>query len=519
MLVDYVVAKYIRLSLDDKNTGSMSISSQQKILDSYIANMDEAHTSVLEFVDNGFSGTNYERPGVQELLALVQTGKVNCIVVKDFSRFGRSAIETGYFIERVFPLFQVRFIAVDDNYDSADHMGDTGGIDVAFRFLIHEQYSRDLSKKIKTAKQDRARRGELVMKSCLYGYRLDENRKMVIDPVAADVVRLMFTMYSEGISLTAIREHIYEQSILTPALYKRTKRSEQIKEDAKCAWGASVILNILRDERYTGTYVAGKTKIMDVGSTKQLKIPENEWIKIPNHHPAIVSTELFNKVQAMLRDKGASINKRILNTSTRYADSAISSLKGVVVCGHCGHAMQLPKSKNASFQCKFGNVSSEMTCYRLKVLTYELERKVFSQLTERAKLIADVEQSHTSSLSASESTSQVGEFENEYRVLYEKFLAKELDATTYKAQNTVLGGKIVKARQVRKARLATAERGAGIEVILREIFATKTLTQELSDMLIEKVFVHSNGDIAISWKNPVFRDFLQDKEKAKEHLA
>ena len=257
---DYVVAKYIRLSLDDKQTGSMSISSQRKILDRYILDLDAPYTSVLEFVDNGFSGTNYERPGVQELLSLVQTGMVNCIVVKDFSRFGRSAIETGYFIERVFPLFRVRFIAIDDHYDSADYMGDTGGIDVAFRFLIHEQYSRDLSKKVKTARDDRARRGVLVRKDCLYGYRLDKKREMVIDPVAADVVRQIFTMYAKGASLATIRKNLYAQGFQTPAVYKQMVWAKRMKEDAHCAWGTSAIRSILHDEQYTGTYIAGKQR-------------------------------------------------------------------------------------------------------------------------------------------------------------------------------------------------------------------------------------------------------------------
>ena len=138
-MAEQIIAKYIRLSLDDAQTDSMSLSHQRLLLDKYIADSDLTGP-VREFVDNGFSGLNFERPAVQELLELVKDGGVRCILVKDFSRFGRNAIETGYFIERVFPLYRVRFISVSDHFDSAQHDGDTGGMEVAFKFLMSEYY-------------------------------------------------------------------------------------------------------------------------------------------------------------------------------------------------------------------------------------------------------------------------------------------------------------------------------------------------------------------------------------------
>jgi DNA invertase Pin-like site-specific DNA recombinase len=134
----YVIAKYIRLSIEDGKNESLSVESQRLILDKHIAELCIPNAEILEFVDNGHSGTNFERPAVQELLELVRQGKINCIIVKDLSRFGRSMIETGYYIECVFPLFRIRFIAVLDHHDSAEHEGDTGGMDIAFKFLIHE---------------------------------------------------------------------------------------------------------------------------------------------------------------------------------------------------------------------------------------------------------------------------------------------------------------------------------------------------------------------------------------------
>ena len=149
----YRIALYIRLSLEDYKYDSMSIENQHLVLNEFVSSMPEStDAEVLEFIDNGYSGTNFERPKVQELIELVRANQIDCIIVKDFSRFGRNSIETGYFIERVFPLFHTRFISINDDFDSDQHKGDTGGMDVAFKYLISEYYSRDMSMKTKSAK-------------------------------------------------------------------------------------------------------------------------------------------------------------------------------------------------------------------------------------------------------------------------------------------------------------------------------------------------------------------------------
>ena len=164
----YIIAKYIRLSLEDAKYDSLSIHNQKLLLDRHIDSLDIEDAEVLEFVDNGYSGVNFERPGVQELLNLVRESKIDCIIVKDFSRFGRNSIETGYFIEMVFPLFRTRFISVSDGFDSNDYKEDTGGMEVAFKFLMHEYYSHDMSKKSKSAKYAKMKRGEYQSSRCPY---------------------------------------------------------------------------------------------------------------------------------------------------------------------------------------------------------------------------------------------------------------------------------------------------------------------------------------------------------------
>ena len=214
---DYNIALYIRLSVEDSKTDSLSISNQRLILREKALSLSEYNGgALLEFVDNGHTGMNFERPAVQELLALVQSGKIDCIIVKDLSRFGRNSIETGFFIERVFPLYHTRFISVSDDFDTQNYKGDTGGIDVAFKYLISECYSRDMSMKTRSAKYAKMRRGEYQSVICPYGYGKSADGRMEPDGVAADVVRTIFTLASKGISATDIGRKLYEEKIPTP---------------------------------------------------------------------------------------------------------------------------------------------------------------------------------------------------------------------------------------------------------------------------------------------------------------
>ena len=220
----YTIALYIRLSSEDSKVGSYSIEGQRRILHKYVENMESiAEPNVLEFVDNGYSGTNFERPAVQELLELVRSGGVNCIIVKDFTRFGRNAIEIGYFMEMVFPLYHIRFISLGDEFDSDDHHGDTGGVNVAFKYLISEFYSRDLSVKYKSAKYVKFRRGEYQSVQCPYGYRKGADGRMEPDGEAADNVRLIFELAQAGCSTGEIVKDLFQRGVLTPAEYKAVK--------------------------------------------------------------------------------------------------------------------------------------------------------------------------------------------------------------------------------------------------------------------------------------------------------
>ena len=322
----YVIALYIRLSLEDYKYDSMSIENQHLALNEFVSSMPEsANAEVLEFIDNGYSGTNFERPKVQELIEMVRANKIDvhsnhqcvphhkksvsqaankidCIIVKDFSRFGRNSIETGYFIERVFPLFHTRFISINDDFDSDQHKGDTGGMDVAFKYLISEYYSRDMSIKTKSAKYAKMQRGEYQSKVCPYGYRKSADGRMEPNPETAAVVQLIFQLAATGIGAAAVTRELFKRGIPTPGEYKAA-HGQQYHDVSRSRgrWSSSTVLRILEDERYIGSYVIGRRAVIEVGGTRSRRKGRDKWFIIPDHHPAIVDKELFEKVQAVQR--------------------------------------------------------------------------------------------------------------------------------------------------------------------------------------------------------------------------
>ena len=380
--MSYVIALYIRLSTEDSRVGSLSIANQKQALHQFVDAMEDVKAvEVLEFVDNGYSGTHFERPGVQQLLDLVREGKINCIIVKDFTRFGRNSIEVGYFMERVFPLYGVRFISINDGFDSKDLHGDTGGINVACKYLIGEFYSRDLSIKYKSAKYVKFRRGEYQSKRCPYGYQKSPDGRMEPDEEAAPIVQLIFELAGEGHKPSHISKELFRRGIPTPGEYKASK-GMKYHDISRCQriWQTSTIMNLPTDERYAGTYIMGKREVTEVGGNHVRLKDESQWVKIPDHHPAIVSMELFTQVQSRL-PRVKCPKKRILEYP----------LRGKVFCGCCHHALPRTPNKNHSFFCRHTLADESAFCHGLKIFESELETAVYEILSCQAQIILNME--------------------------------------------------------------------------------------------------------------------------------
>jgi DNA invertase Pin-like site-specific DNA recombinase len=250
-----------------------------------------------------------ERPALQEMLDLVRSGRVHCIVVKDFSRFSRNALESGYYIEQVFPLYRIRFISVSDRFDSNDYMNDTGGIDVAFKFLMHEYYSQDLSKKVKSAMRIKMVRGENIVSKAIYGYCKSDAGKWEPEEEAtphllngsAGVIREIFDMALSGLPPAIIKDRLFEANYPTPQEHLDLSRGKEIVP--KCLWETRRVKEILRNEQYKGSYVSGKQEQKAVGSHSCTWTDKSEWIVIPDSHIPIINKEIFAEVQNLMESR------------------------------------------------------------------------------------------------------------------------------------------------------------------------------------------------------------------------
>jgi DNA invertase Pin-like site-specific DNA recombinase len=493
---------YIRLSLEDVKTDSLSIPNQRLLLGRHIDTLEQSDIEVLEFIDNGHSGVNFERPAVQELLELVRQSKIDCIIVKDFSRFGRNSIETSYFIEQVFPVFGTRFISVSDSFDTQDHKGDTGGLQVAFKYLMHEYYSQDLSRKTKSSKYNKMKRGEYQSKVCLYGYQKGANGRMEIDENTADVIRFIFNLALETKNAAGIVQALFERKIPTPGEY-RAAMGKAHHDISRCRgiWDRTMILRILGDERYIGTYIMGKRTLKEIGGKRSRLKDESEWYKIPEHHPAIISKELYEQVQAKLLHFKCDKHKRHYNLRTK------------VICGCCGHAMVKYKKINSVFLCRYTKVDVNAECHGLQIGEQELEDMLFEIISKQAQVVLNVDLAGGADdldlLTEQEAgyKRQLEDCQNRKRGVYERYILREIDAVKYKNLKIDIDAECkrlesafkVLSERVSQTRL-NRETDTKTRAIAENVSRESGLTESLVNLLIEKVLVYPDNQIEIVWK-------------------
>lgn len=368
MLDKYVVVKYLRLSLEDGDKEeSDSIGNQRNLLDFYIRQIfKNKNVEVVEIVDDGYSGTNMNRPGVKRLLVLAETKQINCVIVKDFSRFARDYIEVGHYSEQKFPELQIRFISVNDGYDSNDFRGITGGIDMAMKSIVYTMYSRDLSEKVKSARKVLQKQGKFFAPYAFYGYAKspDDKHKLIVDPVAAETVKRIFTLRLSGTTPAQIAYILNEDKVPAPSVYKKindplTRNWNTVSD--YCLWSSGSVGNILRDERYTGKLISQKHERITVGSSKVRAVaPENRIVAL-NTHEAIISQEIYDKVQALSKQK----------TLVKSTDI---SLKSIVCCGGCRHKMfNSTSTENGKvFWCDYKRFTAKNDCFQGRVYEQDI---------------------------------------------------------------------------------------------------------------------------------------------------
>ena len=325
-------AIYVRLSVEDSHTHSASIETQQMIIAQFLERNPDIQVYDT-YIDNGTSGTTFHRPAFQKMLSDIESGLVNCVIVKDLSRLGRNTIDTGYYIEQYFRLRNIRFIAVNENFDTFAPEDAHAGIIIPLRNMINEAYALDIGRKIKAQQRQAMKDGKFIGSRTPYGYLKapDDCHQLIIDPVTAPVVQKMFQWASEGAGLNTITVRLNEAGYLPPSHYKNTQgiiTHDNLMGNGN--WNTRTVAKILHAQVYTGDLVQGRTKIVD---HQQVEASEMEWTVVHGTHEAIISHELFETVQSILEKTAQQSKERVIREYTP------NILKGKVFCACCGGSL------------------------------------------------------------------------------------------------------------------------------------------------------------------------------------
>lgn len=346
----YKAALYCRLSVDDGNFGgSVSIETQKILLEQYCK--DHKITDYKFYCDDGCSGTNFDRPSFKKMLSDIDEGKINLVIVKDLSRFGRNYVEAGMYVQR-FTDSNIRFIAADDNYDSLVNSDD---LLFPIKNVVNEMYARDVSKKTKAAKKTKARDGQFIGSKAPFGYKIDPNDRhhLIVDEPAAQVVKRIFRLASEGVGYNKMAKIFREEKVLTPIAYFNLNNPDYFKSDywrKEFDWHVTSIRAILNNEVYLGKLVYGKQRNKSMKSKEKVRNPKEDWIVVENCHEPIITQELWDTVH------------KILNAKHRPAKAGeVQMFAGLLYCSDCGHCLTYSQK-----QRKDGSYHGAYSCWMYK---------------------------------------------------------------------------------------------------------------------------------------------------------
>ncbi|MCL2517318.1 MAG: recombinase family protein [Oscillospiraceae bacterium] len=374
---------YIRISGVVKKDKSDSIETQQAIIGAYIAERPDIELREI-YIDNGLSGQSFERPAFQQMIADMESGRINCCITKDLSRIGRNAIDTGYYIEKYFPSLGVRFISVNDDYDSSD--GQSGGIVLSLKNMINETYAIDIGRKQKATRQLLIREGGFVGKVPPYGYMKSQGdcHKLIIDPYAAPVIIQIYQMYSDGNSTHDILAYLNDNSVLPPYRYFYSKGWTSAKDTRNgVRWKKSTVCDILQNRVYCGDMVQGKFVRID---HVLRPIPKDKWFITENTHEAIIGREIFEQIQEKLK-----IHKEKQALKRFSTPSSINIFRRKMYCGHCGYAMIRRRfwEDSYSFKCGSKNAYGSSDCGDACINEKALKETIFTMLHKQAAIFVD----------------------------------------------------------------------------------------------------------------------------------
>ena len=531
-----MIAFYLRLSMADGDLGkdgkdeSNSIENQRAILSDFVERRDDVTGEVVEYIDDGYSGTNFKRPAFISMLEDMKKGKIKTMLTKDLSRLGRNYIEVGDYMEQIFPMLGVRFIAVNSNYDSNEYIGDTIGLEMSVMNLVNSFYSKDLSRKYRSAMETKWKGGHSTVGRPIFGYDRHPTIKgeWVIEPVAAAIVRKIYDMINEGMTLSEIVDQLNAEHIITPGQYREKygyqKRIRRKVSDKEWLWDRAMMYRILRNYEYTGALVQSKMKTIAVGSGSRRTVPKEEQFITEGHHEPIITIEEFERGRALIRTykKGGIVNSRDY------------PLADIIYCGNCGLKMHFPTvAVDKYVMCKHKRLAgTASSCTDDHYPTDKIDFVVRRALRRQLQLLE--------SLREELQPVTVGSDDNEIlRKLDAEITALHVDKT--RAYESYADGHLTKAEYLRKRdeiRASLQELNEKKDRITkpleshkelcqsaehylnlaRDWYSVSRLSMQVVEAFLEKVIIYDEDHIEIVFK---FDDLIQQmlKETGKEEAS
>lgn len=501
------IGRYLRISHeDDRHDESNSITNQRRLIDHFIENNEEfKKAEILEYVDDGISGSHTDRPAYQKLMADIQKGSVQCIIVKDLSRIGRNLIDVDELLMNKLVSYNIRFIAINNGYDS--FKSPLSNLELAIINLANEHYTKDLAQKSITSKHVKMKKGEYLSCYAPFGYRKSNSQKnqLVIDEEAAQYVRLMFSLAADGKSRTEIAAILNAQGVPTPSVYKRKQgidRKWKTIDENYTFWCNSLVGNIINDERYTGTSVHNKHVVKESGKGSCVLRPKDEWIIVPDAHDAIVSREIFEKVQ-------------INHTPIPPVDHIFY---GKVRCPICHRTMRRSGKKNPIFKCITPQYTDYYDCPRTTISQSVIEETVInsirvysSVLLEKEELKREAKNKERNSKAATERMILVEERQvslleesiaKNFEALMERKITQEEFISKKQLVNDTINQKMDKLKHLRISLEAIGSDNKTISQNIckyKEWLSLEKLNREIIDLLVDTIYPQDDKNIEIIW--------------------
>lgn len=527
----YHAMAYYRISKDmGAGHESDSISNQRKLILEYIKRHPEISLED-EAYDDGYTGTNYDRPGFRSVLAAIEAGQINCVIVKDLSRLGREYIETGKYLEMIFPSLGVRFIAINDDVDS-ENSSSGDDLIIPIKNIMNESYCRELSKKLRNQFRIQRSNGEFLGAFACYGYckSTDDKHKLVIDEYAAEIVRTIFLLKIEGYSQNAIAEFLNSQHILAPAEYKKSqglRYQSGFQSASSSKWTAVTLNRILKNPVYIGTLVQGKRGTPNYKIKTVRDRDKKDWVTVPNNHPPIIDPLMFSVVQRMMER----------DTRISPKNQVVLPLAGVLFCADCGSSMlrrSVTRGNRKFYYYVCSGNKKGKGCSSHSFEQHKLENIVLHAITgqiamieELGKLIEQLGLSDINEIRARWLDRQIAQRNQEidgyqaFRMkLYEALNDNLIDREEYQKMRAKYTAMIEKAETVvmnltdRRADLLSGnESGSSFIEQYVKFHGITELTREAVISLIDKVYVYEDKHIKVefNYRNEIsqFQEILK----------